>query len=79
MRFQLEPYHRDTTDAELIEDLRRVAAETGALAVTIDRYNDRGRFHATTLTRRFGNWFKALERAGLKKTRNLNISNESSI
>ncbi len=77
MRFQLEPYHRDTTDAELIEDLRRVAAEIGAPAVTIDRYNDHGRFHATTLTRRFGNWFNALERAGLKKTRNLNIPNEA--
>lgn len=77
MRFQLEPYHRDTTDAELIEDLRRVAAETGRSTVTIDRYNDRGRFHATTLTRRFGSWFKALECAGLKRTRNLNIPNEA--
>ncbi len=77
MPFQLEPYHRDTTDAELIEDLRRVAAEAGASTVTIDRYNDCGRFHATTLTRRFGNWFKALERAGLEKTRDLNIPNEA--
>ncbi|HYU13617.1 MAG TPA: HNH endonuclease [Stellaceae bacterium] len=77
MPFQLEPYHRNTADAELIEDLRRVAAKTAASSVTIDVYNEHGRFHATTLTRRFGSWFKALELAGLRKTRNLNIPNEA--
>jgi Homing endonuclease associated repeat/HNH endonuclease len=77
MRFQLDTYHRDTPDAELIEDLRWVAAVCGAATVRIDRYNDLGRFHATTLTRRFGSWFKALERAGLDRTRNLNIPNEA--
>ncbi|MGH7039709.1 MAG: homing endonuclease associated repeat-containing protein [Stellaceae bacterium] len=77
MQFHLEPYHRNTTDAELIEDLRRVAVDAGASSVTIDVYNEHGRFHATTLTRRFGSWFKALERAGLDRTRNLNIPNEA--
>ena len=77
MPFLLEPYHRNTADAELIEDLRRVAAEAAASSVTIDFYNEHGRFHATTLTRRFGSWFKALELAGLEKTRNLNIPNEA--
>lgn len=76
MHFELEPHHRDVPDQELINDLARVAIDTNALSVTIDTYNEKGRFHATTLTRRFGSWFKALELAGLKKTRNLNISNE---
>jgi len=76
MRFQLEIHHRNIPDEELIEDLLRVAKEGGKNKVTIDEYNERGRFHNTTLTRRFGSWLKALEKAGLEKTRNLNISNE---
>lgn len=76
MRFELEPHHRDIPDQELINDLARVANDINASTVTIDTYNEKGRFHSTTLTRRFGSWFKALELAGLKKTSNLNIPNE---
>ncbi len=77
MRFELEPHHRDTPDDTLIADLRRVAAEAGSSSVTIDQYNERGQYHATTLTRRFGSWFKALELAWLPRTRNLNIPDEA--
>lgn len=76
MKFQLETHHRNTPDEELIEDLLRVTEEIGKIKVTIDEYNERGKFHNTTLTRRFGSWFKTLEKAGLEKTRNLHISNE---
>lgn len=76
MKFRLEPYHRNVADDELIADVKRVAAELGKKSVTIDEYNERGRFHNTTLSRRFGSWFVVLAKAGLDKTRNLNISNE---
>jgi hypothetical protein len=76
MKFRLEPHHRNVPDDELIQDLSRVAAELGSRRVTIDQYNERGQFHATTLTRRVSSWFKVLATAGLEKTRNLNISNE---
>ncbi|MDR0420449.1 MAG: HNH endonuclease [Prevotellaceae bacterium] len=76
MKFKLETYNRNTSDQELLDDLTRVAKEIGRNKVTIDEYNERGMFHSTTLTRRFGNWFKSLEKAGLEKTRNLNISDE---
>jgi hypothetical protein len=76
MKFQLEPHHRNTPNEELLSDLKQVAAQLGKTAVTIDEYNERGRFHSTTLSRRFGSWFKALDHAGLAKTRNLHISNE---
>jgi len=76
MKFELEPHHRNVPDQELIDDLRRVSKILEKDKVTIDEYNDHGKFHNTTLTRRFGSWFKSLEMAGLKKTRNLNISNE---
>lgn len=76
MKYELEPYHRDVPDKELLSDLGRVAAELGKLRVTIDEYNERGRFHSTTLTRRFGSWFAATDRAGLARTRNLHIPND---
>jgi len=51
----------------LIEDLIRVAGILKKYSVTIDEYNEIGRFYATTLTRRFGSWFEVLAKAGLKK------------
>jgi len=77
MKFELENFNRNVSDEELLNDLMRVAAEIGKKKVTIDEYNDRGRYHSTTLTRRFGSWFTCLEKAGLEKTRSaINIPNE---
>jgi len=77
MKFELEKYHRNVTDDELIADLKRVAADLQKNSVTIDEYNERGKYHGTTLTRRFGSWFKILEKAGLQKARSLlNIPDE---
>src|SRR3989338_8059893 len=76
MKFELDNYNRNTPDETLIADLKRVANDLGK-SPTIDEYNERGNYHATTITRHFGNWFKALEIAGLEKTRSpLNISEE---
>ena len=76
MKFELDSHNRNVPDNDLIKDVTAVATMLGADKVTIDQYNDNGKYHATTLTRRFGSWFEVLELAGLKKTRNLNISNE---
>ncbi|MEX2410239.1 MAG: HNH endonuclease [Candidatus Paceibacterota bacterium] len=76
MKFELEQYHRNTTEEEFIADLKRVAKELAKDSVTADEYNERGKYHNTTLVRKFGSWFKALEKAGLQKTRNLNIADE---
>lgn len=76
MRFELESHHRDVPNEELIAELQCVANLLGAHTVTIDQFNEHGKFHSTTLSRRFGSWFKALEAAGLKRTRNLHITNE---
>lgn len=75
-RFELEPHHRNVLDEELIADLQRVSKELAKPTVTIDQYNERGRFHSSSLARRFGSWFKALERAGLAKSRTLHIAND---
>jgi 5-methylcytosine-specific restriction endonuclease McrA len=76
MKFEIEEYHRNTPDDDLIADLKRVASQLGKQSVTIDDYNEYGRFHSATLTRRFGNWMKSLQKAGLQKTRNINVSDE---
>ncbi|TGE34257.1 HNH endonuclease [Desulfosporosinus sp. Sb-LF] len=76
MKFELEEFHRNVSDEDLIEDLRRVAMKLGKSSVTIDEYNERGKFHNTTFTRRFGSWFTCLGKAGLERTRNLNIPTE---
>ena len=67
MKFELEPHHRNVPDHDLLQDLARVARELGKDKVTIDEYNEKGLYHNTTLTRRFGSWFVALEKAGLNK------------
>lgn len=77
MKFELNEYHRNTSDEELIKDLIRVAQLLQKDTVTIADYNQYGLFHATTLTRRFKSWFSCLEKAGLKMSRSrLNISDE---
>ena len=76
MKFQLETHHRNTPDEDLINDLIDVSKRLNKKKITIDEYNENGSFHNTTLTRRFGSWFKVLEKAGLERTRNLNITNE---
>ena len=77
MKFELNDYHRNVSDSELIEDLKCVADFIKKKTVTLDEYNEYGRFHATTLTRRFGSWFKCLELAGLTPSRSkIGISDE---
>lgn len=76
MAFKLEEYHRDTPDDELLADLVRVANSLGKKSVTADEYRREGKFHPSTLQRRFRTWFGALERAGLEHTRTLHVTDE---
>jgi hypothetical protein len=77
MKFELSPNNRNLSDEELLSDVNKVAKQLGKDSVTLDEYNERGRVHSTTLTRRFGSWFKVLSLAGLKKSRSLlNIPDE---
>jgi hypothetical protein len=59
---------------ECIKDLKIVAKKLGKDTVTQDEYREHGRFSSKPLIRHFGSWFSALKKAGLDKTRNLNIS-----
>jgi len=76
MKFELKQYNRGRSDAELLADLSRVARVLGKPTVTANEYCEHGIFHSSTLQRRFGSWFKALERANLKRSRVLGITDE---
>jgi hypothetical protein len=77
MNFIIEDYHRNTSDKELLDDVKNVAIRLKKDTVTIHEYDEHGKFHPSTLQRRFGSWFKMLELAELKPSRSkLNISND---
>jgi len=68
MKFELEKYNRNVTNEQLIGDLKRVALEINK-SPTMEEYSERGAYNCATLTRRFGNWFKALSAADLSAAR----------
>jgi hypothetical protein len=81
MNFELETYHRNVPDSELIADLQRVASELRERAdlqriapelrkesVTVREYDEIGTFCSSALARRFGSWNAAQDKAGLQRT-----------
>ncbi len=77
MNFILSEYHRDVDSQELLSDLRLVAKNLGKSRITMSDYQNNGRFHPSTFTRRFGSWLKVLDIAGLEQTRTeMNVSEE---
>lgn len=65
MPFELEAQHRNVSDADLLADVRRVAAQCGSGRLTWTAYSHAGSYGAETIRKRFGSWNAALERAGL--------------
>lgn len=79
IKFELNEYHRNMSDEDLINDLKRVAKDLEKNAVTTEEYNKYGKYSSSCLRGRFGSWFKALEKAGLEKTRNLGLTEKELI
>lgn len=65
MEFKLNEYHRDVTDEELLEDLKRVADLIGTGRLSRSDYQKYGKFGTSTIERRFGGWNSAIIRIGL--------------
>ena len=77
MKFELEEFHRDVSDEELISDLKRVALELDKTAISITDYKKLGKYGKTTYIRKFGSWSNSLQKAGLHTTRaSKNLSEE---
>lgn len=78
MKFELNDFHRNTSDEELLDDLKAVSNIINKDTVTMEEYNQYGKYHSTTLTRRFGSWFLCLQKAQLQMSRSkIGISNEA--
>ena len=74
--FELEEFHRNVSDDDLIADLVRVSQELNKKQITFRDYNRSGKYHSSTVATRFGSWHRALEKAGLDKTIDRNIPTE---
>ncbi len=71
MEFKLNEYHRNIPDEELLEDIERIAKYLDKTSVTQNDYKTAGgKFSCDTISRRFGGWIKALQRAGLSPQQN---------
>ena len=71
MKFELKEYNINTPDSELIADVILVSKIIGKDTVTMSDYSKHGKYHPSTLTRRFKSWFTVLEEAGLNPARSL--------
>lgn len=69
MNFQLNEYHRDLTDDDLINDLRLVASKNCLKYVSRAQYEKNGKYSATPFLNRWGAWINVLSKAGLATSR----------
>ena len=69
MEFKLNEYHRDVSDEELLDDLRRVAELLSKENLTRSEYQENGKYHPSTIANRFGGWRNSLKKAGLSLTK----------
>lgn len=83
MEFKLNEYHRNISDQELLNDIKRVSNLLNTKVLSRDAYNKYGKYSRTTIERRFGSWKIALEKIGLvpahsgiKNVFNINVSDE---
>lgn len=75
MKFELNEYHKNVSDEELIEDVRKTAESLGKHTLTGAEYAKHGTYHSSTVTRRFGSWKIVLEKSGLDtKKHNFKLS-----
>lgn len=61
------------TNAELLADLRHVAQQLNASVVSQPQYRELGLYSETTIGRRFGTWNKAILKAGLSLSNEVDI------
>ncbi|HRY77026.1 MAG TPA: HNH endonuclease [Candidatus Paceibacterota bacterium] len=73
MKFELKPYNRNVSDKDFLNDLRRVASELKLDSLSVEEYDKNGKYHPSTIQRRFGSWTKALKSAGLQLRKNPKI------
>ena len=66
MKFELNEYHRNVPDEELIADVKRVAAKLGRNTLSAKEYVAHGQYSKGTMLRRFGPWRNVLAQCSLE-------------
>ncbi|MCX7425670.1 MAG: HNH endonuclease [Planctomycetia bacterium] len=82
MKFKLEPYNRNISKQQVVDDIRRVATKLGKDSngtLTIQEYEKHGSFDPGVARRACGSWFDAISEAGLCPSRLLSVSAEDCI
>ena len=59
MKFELEPYHNNVPEKDLLDDLKSVAKKIGGNKITAREYNRLGTYHSRTFSNRFRYWNEA--------------------
>jgi hypothetical protein len=72
--FTVKLFRRDITDAELLADIKSVAADLQTDRLSGRQYDERGQFSAITARKRFGSWTAAVQQAGLRPAHRFNIT-----
>ena len=65
MEFVLNQYHRNISDSELLDDVKRVADKLNSSTLSAMEYKEHGKYGITTFRRRFGSWLTVLEKCNL--------------
>lgn len=75
-KFQLESFHRDVTEEDLLEDLKRVHSflQEKGKRMTFRSYQEIGKYSAGTYGARFGSWNNALKKVGLELNEEKNVN-----
>ena len=66
MKFEYKAYHNDIPDEELILDLKKVQKQLERTSLSMAEYDEHGKYHSSTVSRRFGTWNNALQKAGIE-------------
>ena len=54
MEFKLNEYHRNISDNDLIQDVRKTAEKLGKPSLSRREYNENEKYYSSTLEKRFG-------------------------
>ena len=76
MKYELNTYHRNISNEELINDMLRVKNELKKESIAYREYDSSGKYRAATIAKRFGSWNNALKKAGFPVNNRIDISDK---
>lgn len=74
MKFELSHDRRNISDEAILHDMKRVSEVIGNPVLRQRDYGEHGKFAIQTAIRRFGSWASAVQRAGLSKSFDRNVT-----